>query len=289
MESCINQMNRRFYLLLLLSLPVCISASGCSLMRFSNQSADALIRAGQNAHKEGDLVTANELFGAAVELNELDPQSRMEYAQSLWKTGNRNEAIIQMQAAVKLSQVDIENWQILARMHMESGDLISALSAINIAIKVDPELMDSYDLRGQIHSRRGDYAEAIADYERVITGTSQNVEVSKAIAHLYLQTGHPKRALAILAPIHDQYAEDHVPIEILDVEAIAYRQLFRYGAEAESLRSAVTQQPRSIDLRLRLAQAFYDDGDQIRARQQATEVLSIDSSNAQAYSLLSNN
>ena len=282
-------MIRRFHFLLLLSLPVCISASGCSLMRFSSQSADALIRAGQSAHKDGDLVKANELFGAAVQLNELDPQSRMEYAQSLWETGNRNEAIVQTQAAVKLSQVDIENWQILARMHMESGDLASALSAINIAIKVDPELMESFELRGQIHSRRGDYSEAIADYERVLTGTSQNVEVSKAIAHLYLQTGHPKRALAILAPIHDLYAEDHVPVEILDVEASAYRQLFRYGAEAESLRSAVGQLPDSIDLKLRLAHAFYDDGDQIRARQQAAEVLAIDSSNTQAQFLLNNN
>lgn len=282
-------MKRRFHLLLLLSLPFCISASGCSLMRFSGESADALIRAGQSAHKDGDLVKANELFGAAVQINELDSQSRTEYARSLWETGNRNEAINQMQAAVKLSQVDVENWQILARMHMESGDLKSALSAINIAIKVDPELLGSFNLRGQIHSRVGNYAEAIADYERVITGTKQNVEVSKAIAHLYLQTGHPKRALTILAPIHDQYAEDHVPIEILDIEAVAYRQLFRYGAEAESLSSAVAQHPRSIDLRLRLAQAFSDDGDKIRSRQQAAEVLAIDSLNRPAQFFLSNN
>lgn len=288
MDNQNRPMKSYLHLLLLLSLPVWVSASGCSLMRFGSESADALIRAGQNAHKDGDLVKANELFGAAVQLNQFDAQSRAEYAQSLWETGNRAEAISQMQSSVKLTQTDASMWRTLSRMHLDSGDIQSALSAIDIAIKVEPDAMESFDMRAQIHNRAGNHADALADYERVLADGQQDAEVSMAIAHLYLRMGHPKRSLAVLAPIRDQYAEDHVPIQILDIESLAYRRLHRYTAEAETLRSAIVQHPDNIDLKLRLAQAYADDGDSTMARQQLADVLRIDPQNQQAHSMIGN-
>lgn len=211
--------------------PVPQSLTDCR--RLSQQGAVALDR--------GDAAKAETLLAKAVAACPVDAEARRYYAESLWRRGAHNDAIVQLEAASQLAAEDATLWARLAEMRLAQGQFELARQNADQAIRLDPKLATAWAIRGGVAKAGGQFQEALTDSLRALSYAPNDRAILLEIAELHRQLNQPERALQTLQSLADTYSPGEEPSHVLYLTGLAYVALARYDDGVESLAASVSR------------------------------------------------
>lgn len=269
---------------------IILASSGCRAIRRHGESrqsiaAKRLARQGLEAMHRDRWEDAEELFAGAIDLNASDDRANWGLAESLWRRGEREEAIEYMQAAVRLSGSHPELVVRLGRMHWELDQLEAAEELCAEALLVGHDLAGTWALHGDCLSRRGHTREALAAYHRALALQPDYPEVQIQAAELYRQQGRYDRLLATLDRLRDELPSDSCPTRVHMLRGIAMRQLGRPHEASSCFAEALQLAPEDPNVHLELAALALHAGDFEKARDSIDEVNRIQPASAPAIEM----
>lgn len=204
---------------------------------------------GKDAQQKGQWDKAEAYFGEAVQKLPADERARCGYAESLWRRGAYDQAVIHMQEAVKLSGDDPDRLVQLGQMYLAQRNLPAAMRQADKAIAANKHLAAAWALRASVHRESGQRDEALAAYHRALSFQPHYPEVQLAVAEMYSQSQRPQRALSTLQSLAGQYPPGSVPTDLLFRQALVLRDLGRNHDAAECLAVAAQGTPNADVLR----------------------------------------
>lgn len=226
------------------------------------------------AEERGETAQAGAMFAKAVTICPNCERSRTGLAESLWKQGNRTEAISQMHEAVRLVNNAPDKLVRLGEMHLGQQQYDEALSCAERAIRQKNCPAEGFALRGNIHMAAGRDQEALADYHRSLAYQPHQPATQIAIAEIYRRQNRPTRTLATMDSLASQCIGEEIPSRVFVLQGLALKQLGRYDAAAQKLSAARDRGETSMEVLANLADAQWIAGKQQAAREtlaQATE------------------
>lgn len=238
------------------------------------------------AEKDGNWAQAEKLYFQAVQTCPSDDRSRCRYAEVLWRKGDHNGAIANMEEAVRLSNQSPDQVVRLGRMHFEAADLQQAQSKCSRAIENDRNLASAWALRGDIARKEGKTDDALAFYLRAKSLPNCPEDVPLTIADIYGELGRPQRALAVLQSLAENYPPNYVPAAIVYREGLALRALGRNDQAADCFLTVCQGNQPQPEYFHHLADARLACGDVANARLAAQNALNLDPNFAPARQLL---
>jgi tetratricopeptide (TPR) repeat protein len=243
---------------------------GCALNKSrvhdDTLSARQLSLQGIDARQRGQLEQAESLFSKATEMCPVDERIRSQYAETLWESGRRDQAVAHMEEAVRLSGGNSDFVVRLGEMYLERGQLDRAADRAETATQKSPQLAAAWALRGDVLRAQGHSAESLASFHRAMSLQSHYPHVQLAVADIYRSAGRPARALATLRTLADEYPPCEIPQQVLLLQGLALKELHRYEASAKLLADAARQGEPSSQLLLHLAETQWMAGDPVNAR-----------------------
>ena len=129
----------------------------------------------------------------------------------LWRRGERDAAIREMEESLKLSGDDPEVRVQLGAMYLERGDLHQAWTQAEEALAGHRTLVSGWTLRGDVLNRLGRSDEALVSYHRALSYQPRHEPVQLAIAEIYHNQNKPRGALATLQLLVEQYGTEPPP------------------------------------------------------------------------------
>lgn len=228
-------------------------------------SARQLTMQGQEALQNNSPATAEALFAQAIQLCPVDEHARAHYANSLWGSGKREEAILQMKEAVRLSGGDPELLVRLGRMHLQQGDLRSASVFAHRSIERNSKYAEAYLLRGEVYGQSHHHREALADYHQALALGAAESDTLLAIAEIYRAQGRPRRALATLDELAQRFPQGEEPLELLYLSGLAMKAVGRHHDSIHQLTTAHSRGLATPELHYHLAEAYLQINDRANA------------------------
>jgi tetratricopeptide (TPR) repeat protein len=263
---------------LALAVSVLLLSAGCALNKSKvhddTLSARQLSLEGIDARQRGQLDRAETLLGQAIELCPVDERIRSQYAEALWQSGRREQAVAHMEKAVRLSGGRIDFVVRLGEMYLEQGELDRAAAQADAATQKSPQLAAAWALRGDVLRAQGNSAESLASFHRAMSLQPHYPHAQLAVADIYRSAGRPARALATLRTLADAYPPGEIPQQVLLLQGLALKELHRYDASAKLLVDAAQQGDPSPELLLHLAETQWLAGDPVNARLTVQNALS---------------
>jgi tetratricopeptide (TPR) repeat protein len=240
---------------------------------------------GLSAIDRGEWQEAESALSHAVETCPVDGEARRHYAETLWRRGAHQEAVLQLQEAVRLSGDDPQLVARLGEMHVADGRWQPALDCAQAALDVGPKLARAWVLRAQAMQRGGQPRQALADYHRAIRCDPGNREALLQTAELHRQLDQPQRALAALQCLADTYPLGEEPQHVSYLSGLAYSSLDRHEDAVESYHRAARHSP-TPEILFRLAEAELQLGRPLQARDAAQHALALDPRHEPSQTLL---
>ena len=221
------------------------AAPGCRLVNRRGPvpaelaSARRLCNEGLAAADRQDLVRAETLLERAVKSCPVDVEARRNYADVLWRRGERLEAVTQISEALKLSPDDAGLCVLGGGMFVEMGLLDDADRLAREAVRLAPRSAAAWHLRGQVALARGQSEQALSDLQHGLAFAPDDRGILRDTAEAYRRLGQYQRMLSTLAVLGETYGPNQLPADLLLLEGIAQEGLGRAGDAAESYRRAV--------------------------------------------------
>jgi tetratricopeptide (TPR) repeat protein len=264
--------------LILAAFVLLLQLAGCALnkgkVHDDTLSARQLSLKGIDARQRGQLDRAETLLSQATELCPVDERIRSQYAETLWESDRREQAVAHMEEAVRLSGGRIDFVVRLGEMYLEQGQLDRAAARADAATRKSPQLAAAWALRGDVLRAQGNSAESLASFHRAMSLQPHYPHVQLAVADIYRTAGRPARALATLRTLADEYPPGETPQQVLLLQGLALKELHRYEASAKLLVDAAQQGEPSAELLLHLAETQWLAGDPVNARLTVQNALS---------------
>ena len=204
---------------------------------------------------------AESLFKSAIETHAANDDARRQYADVLWRRGNREEAVRQMEEAIRLSGGDPALHVQLGEMYLELGDLQRAWQQAEEALAAHRQSAAAWALRGDVLRRRGNAEEALASYHRATTYQPRYPRVQMAVAEIYQEQSRPRRTLATLQLLAEQYGNEPPPTEVLVMQGLAFKALGRYTEAIDSFVAARQRGEPTAALLYHLGESHWLAGD----------------------------
>jgi tetratricopeptide (TPR) repeat protein len=245
--------------------PVPQSLTDCR--RLSQQGVSALER--------GEQPKAETLLAQAVTACPVDAEARRHYAESLWRRGARQDAIVQLHEASRLAEEDASLWARLAEMYLANGQPELAQQNAERALKLDPKLSTAWAIHGGAMRAVSQPREALADYLRALSYAPTNRAILNEIAELHRELNQPERAIQTLQTLADTYSPGEEPGQVLYLMGLAYVALGRYDDGVESLSAAVTRGGPTPEMFYRLGEAQMLAGHPTEAAVAARQALAL--------------
>jgi Flp pilus assembly protein TadD len=249
-------------------------------------SSRQLSHRGLNALERGDARTAQELLGRAVETCPADPEAREHYAEALWRAGQREAAIAQVDAALKINADDGHLHARAGQMRLAIDDVDGASREAETALRLDNRSPEAWRLRAQIALRRGRPRQALADLHRAASYEPQDRDLLLDIAETYRQLGQPQQALVTLQDLSDKYPLGDEPQQVLYLQGLAQAALGRSTDAAESFTLALGRGVPTAELYFRLAEAQAAAGQADAARASLASALQLEPAHVASQQLL---
>ena len=266
-------------------------ACGCST--FSQQAVDSNVvrcrqqcQAGLEAVRRGKDQSALDTFAAACESCPVDERARKLYAESLWRSGDHQNALAQMIEAQRLSGGDPETSVRLGQMLLFQGEVNRAGKEAARAISAAPQMAEAWALEGDVLAQREQYDLALARYHRALAYRADYPEVQFAVADLYARQGRHTRALATLSSLSAQFEPDRIPQRLHVMRGRSCGALGRHDDAATEFSLAVRAAPPTPELLYELANSLAASGDTAAARMTAEQALSLQPAHADSQRLL---
>ena len=255
---------------ILLLVPIC---TGCqSFQPFAQKTHDGLVSArqwasgGAEAFHNGRLDQAKGLFSRAAQQNPNDASVRENLARTLHKSGDRQQAILQMQHAVDLSNGDPRLQIELGELYLEAGQWLPARRQLELALKQDHRYAPAWVLSGKTEKAKSNYEQALADFQRAM-GFSPNLpDVEMQIVDTYQKMGQPLRALSAVEQILSKHPSDDQPEAAVLAKSVALMEMKQFKPAIDILQTASEKELASSSVFVRLGQAQLLDGQVSQAR-----------------------
>ncbi len=268
-------------------------ASGCSTFSRAQASHDRIVQArqltqrGVQAMHRNDWENATKYLAEAKDYSPYDVQARMHYAETLWKTEKRKEAIREMEEALQLANDDPAIHTRLGRMYLDSGEPTQAHIAANRAIECDPRYAEAWKLQGDLAVLRNDLSSAKLSYIRAANnGESMDREIQLRLASTYRRLGQPSQSLACISQVHQAEFGQRLPADVGIEQALAYRDLGRNLEAADCLAELAESNELSEDLLFAWAECEVAAGRLARAEFAANSVLQVNPQHGPALQLV---
>jgi len=204
---------------------------------------------------------AESLFATAVETNPADERAHHHLSEILWRRGLQEQAIWHMEESVRLSGGHPQRLVELGELYLQRGDLDRAWQQAEAAIRAQRKLAAAWALRGDIFRRRQRLDEAMTSYHRALTYQSHYPHVQVALAEIYGEKDRPRRSLATLELLAEQYGPAQTPTNILALQGVALKSLSRHDDAVEVLARARDRGNASANLLFELSEAQWLAGD----------------------------
>jgi tetratricopeptide (TPR) repeat protein len=268
-----------------------VSRSVATCRQLSQQGIAALER--------GQPQQAEALLAKAVDACPLDSEARRHYAEALWRSGARPEAIAQLEEACRAvggygrrtyppppAGDDATLRVRLAEMHLLVGQWEQARLSAQQALDLDPKLPAAWAMRGRVLQAGGQPLEALANFHRALGYAPQDRQVLLEVAELYRQLNWPQRALATLQSLADTYSPGEEPQQVLHLMGLTYTALGRYDDAVESLSAAAVRAAPTPEIFCHLAEAELQAGHPAEAEAAARRALALQPQHGPSRQLL---
>jgi len=168
--------------------------------------------------ERGQLQTAADLFGQALQANPQYPTAHHNLGMAYYLQGDLEQAIEQFQMAIDLDSSYASPHYALGRIYDDQNQTEAALNEFQRAVELDPAMSEAYSELGYILNHQGKYAEALTILQ---AGLEQGGEANppyllKNLGWAYLGLNEPQRAVeplevavARLNPGDALYIETH--------------------------------------------------------------------------------
>lgn len=235
-----------------------VDAKVVSARQMSLQGIDALQR--------GQWDDAQACFAGALRQNPADERAHHHYAEVLWHQGDLPGAIKHQEESVRLSGGDASLLVQLGEMYLQHNNIDAASECAEEALDLHRQMSGAWALRGDIHRRRGEPTEALECYHRALNYQPHYPHVQMAVAEMYQTGGKPRRALATLEALANNYHPNDLPPNVDFQRGIALKSLGRYQDAAEALAKATERGEPSAEWWFQLSEAEFLAGNMAPAR-----------------------
>jgi tetratricopeptide (TPR) repeat protein len=235
-----------------------------------------LTQQGINAMERGDWKRAESLLSRAVQTSASDVDARRNYAETLWRRGATQDALVHLEEARRLAVEDPSLAVRTGELHLALGQVSLASQLADEALRLDPRLASAWALRGRVESADGQLREALADYQRSLGYAPDDREVALRVAETYRQLNQPQRALLALQSLADRYPPGEEPQQVLYLQGLAMSALGRHDDAAQTLSLAAHRERATPEILFRLAEAELLAGRYAAAQEALQHALAMD-------------
>ena len=249
--------------------------SGCNLIRPRAQKIDKvgesrdLLREGVLLQEHGDYSQAENRLAEAIALNEKDVEIRRSYAETLWRTGKKQESIEQLSEALTLAgKPDTRILLSLSEKCYDLGYIDEALACAEKAIDsadaqwASPESPENRSLlswawviRARVHWRNKELYAALNDYHKAISLCPKNPDLLSELATLQMEMEKPELALATWHSVSRLGPLDQEPQQVVFGRGEVYMAMRQYHLACDQFELANKRWPEDIRTYCRLAEA----------------------------------
>jgi tetratricopeptide (TPR) repeat protein len=266
----------------IVAMGLCALAGGCRSLANRGPVSQSVVdcrqltQQGINAMERGDWKRAESLLARAVQTSAKDVEARRSYAETLWRRGATQDALVQLEEARRLAVEDPNLAVRTGELHLALGQTSMASRMADEALRLDPRLASAWALRGRVATANRQYRTALADYQRSLGYAPEDKEVALLVAETYRQLNEPQRALLALQALADRYPQGEEPQQILFLQGLAMSALGRHDDAAHSLSLAAHRERPTADILCRLAEAELAAGRYAVAQQTLQHALALD-------------
>jgi tetratricopeptide (TPR) repeat protein len=238
-----------------------IPNAGCRFAGLGSRESQAAVASrdfgnqGLRAMEAQDWQAAENLLAKAVKACPTDAEARERYAEAMWQSGRREDALTELANAIRLAPTNAKPQVRLAEMQLELGRTDLAGRAANRAIDLDSQSPAAWRVRGRAYAQAGEHRRALQDFQRALAFAKDDRAVLMDVAETYRRLEQPRRMLAVLERLKHAYPPGETPQEVLYLQGIAYRAEDRLERAAECFAEALARGPANEEISLALADA----------------------------------
>lgn len=139
----------------------------------------------------------------AIELNPNDAEARAALAEVLWTTGRVEESIREIKRALELDPLSINYSSDLGFQFFLDRQYDQAIDQGAEILELDPNYTPAYYIRGVAYAKKSMYKEAMAEFEKGISISSDDLMALTGLGYGYAVTGRRTEAEKVLARLND--------------------------------------------------------------------------------------
>jgi predicted Zn-dependent protease len=275
------------------TVPLTLSVtSGCAILgRRSHSAAEVtaareLSRQGVAALEAGQSQQAEELLKKSLAASPDDASSRRYMAETLWRRGAGDDAILQIGEAVRLEPTNASLAVRAGEMYLAVGRREAAKEQGERAIRLDPTLAGAWALRGRCFVKANQPDRALADLERAVELAPDRSDLLLEVASVYRQQGQNTRCLTAIYHLLDTYPSGEEPQSVSVMQGQTLMDLGRPQQATDAFLTAIKRGPPTADLYFYLAQSYTAAGRSDEASAAAQQALAIDRTHNPSRKLL---
>ena len=189
------------------------------------QSAQQWANTGLDAFQKGHLDKAKGFFSRATESDPNDYHNRANLARTLYQSGDRQNAILEMQQAADHSKGDPRLLIELGEMYLAAGQWLPARRQVDLALESNNRYAPAWALSGKTAKAKGDFQQALANFQRALGYEPDLPGVQLEIADTYQRMGESLRALAAVEQLLSKHPKEEQPNEAIIAKSIALMNL----------------------------------------------------------------
>jgi tetratricopeptide (TPR) repeat protein len=242
---------------------------------------------GVAAMEQGDWEKAKQLLEQAVHACPDDVESRRHYAEVLWRLGEQQKAITELQEVMRIGGANAEIHVRLAEMWLAMNDRTEARRHAEAAIGMEPGLAAAWVARARISLAQNDNQAALDDYHHALGLAPDDRDTRLAVAEVYHRMNQPQRALSMLQRLADAYTPGEEPQQVLYLEGLAYAALGRHDEAVDALSLACQHGPGIAEIYYQLARSQFMAGHLAPAAEALGQALALEPRHQASRDLLS--
>lgn len=220
--------------------------------------------------QNGKLAQARAFFNRAANQSPQDVTARINLARADARLGNLPEATQHLKSAIALEPKHVDLHVELGELYFNAAQRSEAAHSVNTALSLDPRSAGAWGLKGKLSHAAGNFNQALSEYQRSLSYSSQHGnaddEIQMLMAQLYQQLGKPNRALSTVEQLLSRYPRDRQPEAALLAKANTLMSMDQIGPAADVLAIACARPDASVESFLRLGEAQLISGQRGKAQ-----------------------
>lgn len=254
-----------------------------------SEKCGALCNRARQAREQGNPAEANRYIDEALRHRPNDAETRLELAETLWKSGRRNEAIDVATFLYTQHPKDARLAARLATMQWENKQHAEAALTAMATLQLDPESKEAWRIKARMEMEHGQVDAALDSYLQLSQLAPGDFSTTMELASLHLKRGNPDRACPLLRSAM-QHAEltAHQRGEIEWQLGLAYAQNQRWSMAIPVLERAINQRSATAEDWCLLGWSRFHGGDLNGAQTELKRALACDPQSVAAQALARN-